>query len=167
MHLFSGFGYHLAQFLAIFTPTACQALNEGAEYTQKMLSRNNSVGPGGQQGIRHCTKCSENTKPAAMPVEAHGKASLYSRLIFKHERCVDVSTYTQAHGEKKWCVVSWCLLSLDLLKHKPRECCSTIIELCTQRTIYHSKKFRLDSAGFRKPEENQDIRKAWPDFLLE
>ena len=164
---FSGFGYHLAQFLAIFTSTACQALNEGAEYTQKMLSRNNSVGPEGQEGICHCTKCSENRKPAAMPVEAHGKASLYSRLIFKHERCVDVSTYTQAHGEKKWCVVSWCLLSMDLLKHKPRECCSTIIELCTQRTIYHSKKFRLDSAGFRKPEENQDIRRTWPDLLLE
>lgn len=70
---FSGFGHHLAQFLAIFTPTACQALNEGAEYTHKMLSRNNSVGPEGQQGICLCTKRSENTKPAATPVEAHGK----------------------------------------------------------------------------------------------
>lgn len=135
---FSGFGHHLAQLLAIFTPTACQALNEGAEYTHKMLSRNNSVGPEGQQGIRLCTKRSENTKPAARPVEAQGKPSLYSRLILKHERCVDVSTYTQAHGEKKWCAVSWSLLSLGLLKHKPRECCSTIIKLCTQRAIYHS-----------------------------
>lgn len=44
---FSDFGHHLAQFLAIFTPTVRQALNEGTGYTQKvkwhMLSRNNSV----------------------------------------------------------------------------------------------------------------------------
>ena len=44
---FSDFGHHLAQFLAIFTSTVRQALNEGTGYTQKMkwhmLSRNNSV----------------------------------------------------------------------------------------------------------------------------
>lgn len=77
-------------------------------------------GPAGQQGIRLGTKRNENTKPAAVPVEAQGKASPYSRLILKHEICVDVSTCTQAHGEKKWCAVSWCLLSLDLLKRKPK-----------------------------------------------
>ena len=36
---FSDFGHHLAQFLAIFTPTVRQALNEGTGYTQLDLSR--------------------------------------------------------------------------------------------------------------------------------
>ena len=123
---FSDFGHHLAQFLAIFMPTVCQALNEGPSvYTEDGMAhalkeQQCRDSPEGQQGIRLCTKLNENTKPAAMPVEAQGKASLYSGLILKHERCVDVSTYTQAHGEKKWCVVSWCPLSLDLLKCKPK-----------------------------------------------
>lgn len=94
--------------------------------TQKMkwhmLSRSNSVEMAlkANRGSRLCTKLNENTKPVAMPVEAQGRASLYSGLILKHERCVDVSTYINPLREKKWCAVSWCPLSLDLLKCKPK-----------------------------------------------
>lgn len=70
MHLFSDFGHHLAQFLAIFIPTVCQALNEGPSvYTEEwhMLSRSNSVEMAlkANRGYVFGHKLNENTKPVA------------------------------------------------------------------------------------------------------
>lgn len=35
----------------------------------------------------------------------------------------------------------------------------------TQRTIYHLKKYTLDSVALGRPKKNHEVRRAWPELL--